>query len=141
MARRTKFWLASPFLLIFVMIAMFPILYVLWGGIGSAIGLIGQGMSKDPGTKSRWSTHSFLSTGNQGATLYLEIGLMDKAILEDVDSLWQHEDLIAAYGKGVWLILSDAGPSPKFLTASSYSEFLTLKAQLLLPKEARLRPL
>ena len=141
MAKSTKFWLASPFLLIFVVIALFPILYVLWGGIGSAIGLIGQGMSEAPETRRQLSTHAFLSTGDQGATLYLEIGLIDKAILEQVDSLGQHEEFIVAYGKGTWLVLSDKGASPKFLTAKNYPEFLTLKTQMLIPEEASLRPL
>lgn len=141
MAKNTKFWLASPFLLIFIVIALFPILYVLWGGIGSVVGLVDHGMSKDQETRRQLTPHAFLRTGSQEATLYLEMGLIEKPILESVDSLWQGEDLMAAYGNQKWLVLSDQGEAPKFLTAHTYPDFLTLKTQMLLPADARLNPL
>ena len=141
MAKSTKFWLASPFLLVFVGIALFPIIYVVWGGIGSALGLIDYGMQKEQETLRQLTPSTFLKTGSKGATLFLEVGLIDKPILESVDSLWQGEELIAAYGNQKWLVLSDQGDSPKFLTAQTYPDFLTLKTQLLLPAEAKLSPL
>jgi hypothetical protein len=129
-----KFSIMTPVLLGMFLVALVPIFFVAYAGIGSAIGLLNQASSDGKSNIKTLTPHAQLKQNEKGNQLVLSLGLMDKVLLTPVDSLSFSDEFVLAQGKGTWLVLRERDGKPTFLTASNRADYLTLRLQLGVPE-------
>lgn len=129
-----KFSIMTPVLLGMFLVALIPIFFVAYAGIGSALGLLNQGVSDGKSNIRILTPHTQLKQNEKGSQLLLRLGLMDKVLLNPLDSLGFSNEFVLAQGKGTWLVLRERDGKPSFLTASNVEGYRTLRLQLGVPE-------
>ena len=82
-----KFSIMTPVLLGMFLVALVPIFFVAYAGIGSAIGLLNQASSDGKSNIKTLTPHAQLKQNEKGNQLVLSLARMDKVLLTPVDSL------------------------------------------------------
>ncbi|MBM3170262.1 MAG: hypothetical protein FJZ75_01470 [Bacteroidetes bacterium] len=134
-----KYSIMTPVLLLMLLVALIPIFFVVFAGVGSAFGLINRAASQGKANIKTLTPHSALKQNDKGNHLMLNLGLMDKTLLNPVDSLAYSGEFVLAQGRGTWLVLRERNDKPSFLTASDVQGYRQIRLQLGVPEALALQ--
>ena len=129
-----KYSIMTPVLLLMVLVALVPIFFVVFAGVGSAFGLVNKAASDGKINLKTLTPHSALKQNDKGNHLMLNLGLMDKTLLNPVDSLAFSGEFVLAQGRGTWLVLRERNDKPSFLTATDIQGYRKIRLQLGVPE-------
>jgi len=136
-----KYSIMTPVLLLMLLVALIPIFFVVFAGFGSAFGLLNRAASEGKANIKTLTPHSALKQNDRGNHLILKLGLMDKTLLNPIDSLAYSTEFVLAQGRGTWLVLRELNQKPSFLTAGDVQAYRQIRLQLGVPETLTLLPL
>jgi hypothetical protein len=136
-----KYSIMTPVLLLMLLVALIPIFFVVFAGLGSAFGLMNRAVSDGKANVKTLTSHSALKQNDRGNHLMLNLGLTDKTLLTPLDSLTYSDEFVLAQGKGTWLVLRERNNTPTFLTATDVQGYQKIRLQLGVPEALALQPL
>jgi hypothetical protein len=136
-----KYSMMTPLLLLMLLVALIPIFFVVFAGFGSAFGLLNKATSQGKSNVKTLTPHSALKQNDKGNHLMLNLGLMDKTLLNPVDSLAYSNEFVLAQGRGTWLVLRERNEKPSFLTATDIQAYRQIRLQLGVPDTLFLQPI